>query len=307
MDRAPADNDDNGSAEAELFRVGPGYLAYWMHVATHHSTLNDRERTVILAFGSALGDLLRHRNSVESARRRAIPVSRLDRSARPSEAVQAALIDATKDFFLSYYAAVSTMASLTKRFPSVFDNPPHTSNEKFLEWMAGIGLFRPRWDTLRAARDFRTLIDHPAAKQPYRWATVFDQDGILRAGLHGPAGVTGNIPAGSQRVGDGDEWAEGDAWTFVAPDEDEVLTLLAVQLNAIVDRIQAQRFNPESLPCAWEPPNGDGDPDEGYPTFAIGSGVIAGTGSMTPDLSPEDREKIDAILAPYVEAIRRTR
>ncbi|MGO2518511.1 MAG: hypothetical protein ACTH8F_00160 [Microbacterium sp.] len=172
--------------------------------------------------------------------------------------------------------------------------------------MTDIALFRDRWDTLRLARDFRTLLDHPAAKQPYDWATVVD-DGILRAGLHGPAGTTGNIPAGAERVDDGAQWAEGDAWTFVAPDEDEVLTLLAVQLNSIVDRIQAERFEPRSLPCDWEPPNGEGDSEDGYPMFAMGGGVITGTGPMTPDLSPADRERIDAILAPYIEAIREER
>lgn len=296
--------DDDGPQQPELFRIGPGYIARWMHIATHHNTLDARERTVVLAFGSALGDLMRHRNSVESARRRGVPVSKLDKSTRPSPEVQAALIEATKDFFLSYYSVVSAMASLVKRFPSVFDNPPHTSNEKFLEWMKDIALFSEHWPKLRAARDFRTLIDHPAAKQPYSWGTVDDVSGALRAALHGPAGATGNIPEGAEHLKDGEEWHEEDAWTFVAPDEDEVLTLLAVQLNAIVDRIQIARFNPESLPCDWEESYREGDTERGYPVFAIGNGVITGEGPMTPELSAEDRERINAILAPYLTAIR---
>ncbi|WP_324013475.1 hypothetical protein [Microbacterium sp. JZ37] len=266
--------------------------------------MSDRERTVVLAFGRALGDLLRHRNAVEAARRGAISVSKLDRNSRPSRAVQESVINATKDFFLSYYAAVSAMVSLVKRFPSVFDNPPHTKNEKFLEWMVGIALFPDRWDTLRLARDFRTLLDHPAGKQPDEWVTGPDQDGILRAGLYGPAGMTGNIPAGAERISPHAQWPDGTAWIFVAPDEDEVLTLLAVQLNSIVDRIQAERFNPESIPCGWEPPRGQDDPQDGYPTFATRDGVVAQTGPMTPELSPADRKRIDAILAPYIEAMR---
>lgn len=288
-----------------MFRVGPGYIAYWMHNATHHNTLSDRELTSLLGFGRALGDLLRHRTAVEAARRAAIPVSRLDRSRTPSSAVQDGLVDATKDFFLSYYAALSAMASVVKRFPSVFGEAPHTSNERFLEWMTGIALFRDRWDVLRA-RDFRTLLDHPAAKQPYSWLTVLDDDGNLRAGVHGPEGITGNIPAGAERVPEEHANApfNGSAWVFIAPDEDEVLTLLAVQLNSLADRIQVQRFDKESLPCGWEPPNGEGDPAEGYPTFAIGDGVVVGSGPMTPELSEEDRSRIDAILAPYIQAIR---
>lgn len=304
MDREPTVGDGVDSPPAELFRVGPGYIDYWMHVATHHSTLDAREQTVVRAFGRALGDLMRHRNAVESARRGWISVSRLDRSSRPSPAVQAALFSATKDFYLSYYAAVSAMASLVKRFPSVFENPPHRSNERFLEWMTGIALFSHRWNTLRAARDFRTLVDHPAGKQPYDWGTVDDGTGLLSAGLHGPAGATGNIPAGAESVAGGEPWAEGDDWTFLAPDEDEVLTLLAVQLNAIVDRIQIERFNPDSLPCGWEPSYTDGDVEGGYPHFAIFDGTITGSGPMTPEISAEDRARIDAILAPYVKSIR---
>ncbi len=307
MNHVQADYNGPVPRQAELFRVGPGYLAYWMHVATHHSTLNDRERIVVVTLGRALGDLLRHRNAVEAARRRGIPVSKLDRSAPPSRETHAALIDATKDFFLSYYSAVSAMASLTKRFPTVFENPPHASNEKFLEWLARIALFREHWATLRAARDFRTLLDHPAAKQPYHWATLLDEDGILRAALHGPAGSTGNIPAGATGVDEREQRTENDAWTFVAPDEDEVLTLLAVQLNVLVARIQAERLDRSSLPCAWEPPNGEGDPERGYPILAIDSGTVTGTGPMTPTLSRADRERIDAILAPYIEAIRKER
>ncbi|MFT0140680.1 hypothetical protein ACEK07_44930 [Alcanivoracaceae bacterium MT1] len=303
MHPTPA-GDGSKPAQPELFRVGPGYLAYWAHIATHHNTLSDREYTVVTAFISALGQLLRHRNAIESARRGAIAVSPLDLSTRPDENVRADLINATKDFFLNFYSAVSEMASLMKRFPKVFINPPHASNERFLEWMKRIALFADRWDTLRAARNFRTLIDHPASKQPYEWATGHDGSGILRAGILGAAGKTGNIPTGAQSAADTPLGEKGVAWTFVAPDEDEVLTLLAVQLNVIVQLIQKEHYNPDSLPCAWEPQLGNGDPEGGYPMFAIDDGVVAKTGPMTPDLSEGDRKRIEEILAPYIEEIR---
>ena len=211
---------------------------------------------------------------------------------------------ATKDFYLSFYSSVSALAGVVKRFPSIFGHAPQHSNERFLEWMTSIALFKDQWHLLQAARNFRTLLDHPASKQPYEWGTVIDRDGYLRTMLHGPAGYTGNIPEGAEKVPSEMQLRDDDAWIFIAPDEDRVLSLLSVQLNALADRIQVDRFNPEALPCGWVPPNGDEDPAEGYPLFAIGPGVIVGDGPMTPEVSAEDQARIDAILEPYVKKIR---
>jgi hypothetical protein len=280
-----------------------------MHNAIHHNTLDDRQRRAILALGQSLGQLVRHRNAIEAARRTFIPVSKLDGRRKPSPTEQQGLFDATKDFYLSFYSAVSAFAGVVKRFQSIFGEVPHRSNERFLEWLRDFALFDEHWDTLRSARDFRTLIDHPASKQPFEWGLAEDGDGQLRAMLHGPAGQSGNIPDGAELLAATESTDEiallpDDAWMFVAPDEDRVLTLLAVQLNAIVDRVQIEQFRADSVPCNFVPPNGDGDPDDGYPIFAIMAGEIIGSGPMTPILTPEDQARIDAILAPYIQRIR---
>ncbi|WP_144785705.1 hypothetical protein [Microbacterium sp. BH-3-3-3] len=289
---------------ARLFRIGPGYVSRWMHNATYHNALDDRERRAIVSLGQSLDQLIRRRDALEAARRACIPVSRLDTRNSLTGSQQRAIFAATKDFFLNYYAAVSAMASVVARFGSIFPGAPTRSNEKFLEWLTNIALLEEHWDVLRSARQFRTLIDHPASKQPYEWGTV-DDEGYVRAMLHGPASLMGNLPEGATLIGPGKEaFHIDDVWAFIAPDEDMVLTLVAVQLNALIDRIQVHRFRPESLPCGWEVPHGDEDPEEGYPVFAIGPGTVMGSGPMTPEVSDEDRAKIAAILAPYEAAIR---
>lgn len=298
-----SDSQPEGNA-ARLFRIGPGYVSRWMHNATHHNSLDDRERRAIVSLGQSLDQLIRRRDALEAARRACIPVSTLDIRTDPTGSQQRTIFAATKDFFLNYYAAVSSMASVVARFGSIFQGAPTRSNEKFLEWVKDLALFAEHWEVLRSARQFRTLIDHPASKQPYEWGTV-DDDGYVRAMLHGPASLVGNIPEGATLIGRGREaFHRDDVWAFIAPDEDVVLTLVAVQLNALIDRIQVHRFRPESLPCGWDVPHGDDDPAEGYPIFAIAPGKVLGSGPMTPVVSNEDRARIAAILAPYEAAIR---
>lgn len=289
-----------------LFRVGPGYVERWMHIALHHNTLNEHETKAVREVGNSLGALIRHRNAIETARRSFMPASLLDVRTRPANDVQEALFGATTDFILNFYAAVSAMAGMVKRFSVELGSAPHASNERFLEWLANIGLFSDQFDTLRAARDFRTIIDHKASNQPYAWATTVDDYGLLRAYLHGPASRTGAIPRGAQALPAGTPpLPDGYDWLFLAPDEDRVLTLLAVQLNMLIPLIQEKRYRADSLPCDWRMRPGPGEPEGGYPEYAYKSGTIVNEGPMLPALTDEDQLAIDAILEKYVNEIRR--
>ena len=289
-----------------LFRVGPGYVERWIHIALHHNTVNAHESKAVREVGSSLGALIRHRNAIESARRSFMPASALDVRTRPRRDEQEALFAATTDFFLNFYAAVSSLAGMVKRFAAELGSAPHASNERFLEWLAEIGFFTDEFDTLRAARDFRSIIDHKASNQPYAWATTVDDHGYLRAYLHGPASRTGAMPRGAQTPPEGTPpLPDGHDWLFLAPDEDRVLTLLAVQLNMLIPLIQETRYRAESLPCDWSMRPGSGEPEGGYPEYAYKSGTIVGEGPMSPELTDQDQQAINTILAKYVDEIRR--
>jgi len=294
-------NDDR-MGQDRLFRIGPGFITYWLHIATHHNTLNQHELKAVRAFTSSLGALIGHRNAVERARRAFLSVSSLDKKVRPTAAEQEALFDATRDFYLTFYFALSNMASMVARFSDVWKNPPTRSNKRFLEWYEPTAMFKEEYPLLNRARQFRNVLDHAASAQPYDWATGIGADGFLEASLHGPNNRDGVAPDGSEQIPRELAFPLEHDWMFVAPDVDRVLCVLAVQLNMLVPLIQEKRFIPESALCTWENILGNGDPEGGYPILAYREGTIveARDGLV---LSAEDQAAVDAIYQRYADEL----
>lgn len=296
---------DSPRSVDDLFRVGPGYINYWMHEATEHWTIAAPEAKAVRELGYTLGQLMKRRNGVEDARRKFTPASSLYKPnlAERTEA-QRGLFDATSGFFLMYYSALSALVGVAVRFrPELREGMgevPHRSNSKFLAWLKPHAMLPSQFDVLTDARQFRTVLDHKASAQPYEWGTmVRESEGLVRAVLHGPAGQGGNIPDGALPLLGDHPFPEDHDWAFYAPDEDLVLTCLAVQMNALFPRINAHRFRQDSMRCTWANRLGPHDPEEGYPIFAAMAGTIETVEPHMPDLSPEDRAAIDAILAKY--------
>lgn len=283
------------TAQHGLFRIGLGYIDYWMHEPEHWS-VSDKEQRALADLDEALRRLVGKRNTVETARRAFVPVSSLDTESRPRNEVQVALFEATQDFYLNFYATLSSFVSVLTRFKDELGDVPHTSNQKFLTWLETHALMHEiAIPLLQEARQFRAVLDHKASHQPYEWGTTMAESGA-RIVLHGESSRNGSIPDGALRVIDGlDDFPEETGWTFVAPDEDKVLAALAVQLNAIFPRIQPFRANDIVMRhCKWElPPRAD-TPASGYPILAHMSGTITGAygpGEPMPHRTPTKARK----------------
>lgn len=289
----------------DLFRVGPGYINYWMHEATSHWTISESELKAVRELGYTLGQLMKRRNEVEDARRKFTPASSLYKPSLAERTEhQRGLFDATSGFFLMYYSALSALVGVAVRFrPELREGMgevPHRSNSKFLAWLKPHAMLPSYFDVLTDARQFRTVLDHKASTQPYERGTmVRESEGLVRAVLHGPASQEGNIPDGALPLLDDHPFPEDHDWAFYAPDEDLVLTSLAVQMNALFPRVNSHRFRPESTRCTWVNRLGPHDPEDGYPIFAAMSGTVTSVEPHMPELSPEDRAAIDEILAKY--------
>lgn len=285
--------------KADLFRIGPGYIQYWMHEGLEHWRISDREAAALRELGLSLGRLITHRNSVQTARREFLPASSFASDPQPETDAQHGLFAATADFFLNYYSALSALAGVMVRFRDVFGDVPHSNNTRFLAWLEPHALFKEELPILTEARKFRAAIDHKADKQPYQWATVVPQDGHVRAMLHGPAGQSGSIPDGALPRFENDFLPPDHVWTFIAPDEDRVLSVLAVQMNALFPRIQAERGKGDMVRCQWVNRLGKGDPVGGYPVLAPTAGTVVDVQPMGVQISEEDEAAIRQILQKY--------
>lgn len=296
----------------ELFRIGQGYIDIWIHQASGHWRTNPSEKAALLELEEGLRRLIKKRDGVEAARRSFMPASPMDRRTHPKSEDQEALFDTTQDFYLTYYATVSAFASFLSRFSNELrNNIPHRSNQKFLKWLREFALFPDiSIPLLEEARQFRALLDHKASHQPYEWSTA-GVEGWIRIILHGPAGQNGAIPEGAMNELAGlDRLPEGHTWTFVAPDEDQVLSALALQLNAFMPRLSGFRHDDHlTRSCRWEPISHPDDPAGGYPTFAIESGIVtfSGPAAEAPPMQHSIAKKklkpaeIDKILSKYFE------
>tara|TARA_B100000519_G_scaffold151188_1_gene132134 strand:+ start:987 stop:1859 length:873 start_codon:yes stop_codon:yes gene_type:complete len=268
--------------ETQLFRIGPGYVEYWMHEVTHWN-VETRHHTVAIELGEAFMRLIAKRDAVENARRAFIPVSSLPTDELPSDTVQKALFDATHDFFQTYYSTLSAFASFLTRFRNELGDVPHGSNTKLLAWLEKRSLLTSEsMPVLGSARQFRALIDHRAQHQPFTWGTEARRGGA-RIFLHGPGSSSGGIPEGAmQTVPEEAELPDDHIWVFPAPDEDRVLSALAVQMNALFPRIQVHRMDKRKVrECNWAPRYGVGDPRDGYPILSAFPGRVVDAGPMS--------------------------
>ncbi|CAN5317337.1 hypothetical protein BH09ACT5_BH09ACT5_01280 [soil metagenome] len=291
-----------------LFRIGPAFVDYWIHEVSGHWITDAHEDAALLELEEGLRRLLKKREAVEKARRAFAKASSLDLRTRPSDAVQVDLYEATQDFYLTFYSTLSSFASFLKRFgKELGGDVPHRSNSKFIDWLEPRALHSDiSIPLLQEARQFRSLLDHKADRLPDWWGTA-NVEGFVRIFLHGPPLASGALPDGAMPRLPDQELPEGHEWTFVAPDEDRVLSALAIQLNAFIPVIGAHRQDDHrSRTCLWKPTLYENDP--GFPILAIADGTVVynGPASKAPPPPPKPFKKknlspreIDETLSKY--------
>jgi hypothetical protein len=283
------------SADSALFRIGQGYIDYWLHEPAHWKK-QEHEEVALLDLEESLRRLISARDSVEDARRAFTSASSLAPRVDVNDDIQQGMFVATHNFFNEFYTTLSSMASVFSRFSKELEGSvPHRSNQKFLEWLRPRALMEAvALPLLEESRRFRTMLAHKASFPPYEWGTVV-VDGLVRLMLHGATGQGGRIPEGAlQTLDELDGLPEGYGWHFVAPDEDRVLAALAIQLNAIFPLIGSHRVDDHMMrTCLWEPPRRADSPPDGYPIFAIAPGTVAYVGeSSTAPLSVPPTKKL---------------
>lgn len=264
----------NGAQQIPFhFRIGPTYVDLWAHEFTHWES-TESQTDAMLGLEESLHSLLRKRDELQSARG-----ALLGRSSsyypevHPTERQQAALFTATHDFFHTYYSAVSAMLSVIKRHTTIFGEAPTHSIGKFLTWWKPKGLFMEQaYPLLEKARAFRAFLDHKESHPPYIWHTV-DEGGLTKIMLVGSPNAKGAIPEGALKHPKG--------WAIMAPDEDLVVSALAVQLNTLVREIGIHADTSSVLKCPWEPKPHPEDPGLGYPIFAHRDGIVGETYTRT--------------------------
>ncbi|WP_053353869.1 hypothetical protein [Leucobacter musarum] len=278
------------NANFQFFNVGRGYVDHWVHETTHWR-LEQKHTHAIRELQESLYRLIAKRDKIHEARRKFIPVSSIASFNEPSNETQQELYSAVQDFFLQYYSTLSAFASMLSRFRNVLGDVPHSTNTKFLKWLAPRALHaEATMDLLTEARQYRNLLDHQGRHQPFDWATLRFGEGPTQVGIHGPVGESGHIPDGAQRI-DSIEILSGftpesSDWIFIAPDEDKVLTSLAVQMNAIFPFISGKIMDPESTKnCQWKLILQADDPQQGYPIFAAADGIVQGPKKTHPGAS----------------------
>ncbi|QDW28615.1 hypothetical protein FFF93_001555 [Arthrobacter sp. KBS0702] len=208
----------------------------------------------------SLKSLLQKRDLIQTARGAFGPVSVYYPNAHPTPRQQEALFNATHDFFHTYYSAVSALLSVIRRHADTFGEAPTHSIARFLTWWKPKGLFmEDAYPLLEKARAFRAFLDHKESHPPYTWQTV-DNNGLTKIMLVGSPNAKGGIPEGTAKHPTG--------WAIMAPDEDLVVSALAVQLNALIPEIGANADIARALNCTWEAKATADDVGHGYPVFA---------------------------------------
>lgn len=266
----------------EFFNVGRGYIKYWAHESTHWK-VEAKLRYAVQELKESFYRLITQRDKVHQARRAFLDVSTIPSFDEPTGEMKSALFDAVHDFYQTYYSTLSSLSSLFTRFRDILGEVPHRSNEKFLDWLEPRALGGNEViSLLRSAREYRTLLDHKASHQPYDWATMRFGDAPVVIALHGPASQSGTFPKGAAAIESFELipsfLPETSDWMMIAPDEDKVLTGLALQLNAVFPILSAKLTDRDVLrACQWKLELGQGDPQQGYPIFAAVSGRVAFT------------------------------
>ena len=263
------EDSPNQTTPPFAFRMGPGYVTWWMHNFDHWKS-SENQLLAVRGLDASFKRLMEKRDQLQMARGPFGPVSIYYPEAHPTHRQQENLFHATLDFFNAYYAAVSAFSTLIKRHRNVFGDSPNNSVSKFLTWWKPKGLFMDAaHPILEAARAFRAMFAHAESRPAYNWHTAVDQ------------GLTKIVLIGQGKVPEGAEPYEADTWAFLAPDEDLVVSALAVQLNAAIPEIQAGRGMAKTLHCTWEPPASSDDVSLNYPLFAHRAGTLEETFTQT--------------------------
>lgn len=263
----------NGSPKVPFhFRVGPGYVDLWAHEFTHWDSTDGQTHTMT-DLEESLHNLLKKRDQLQMARGIFGQVSVYYPNVHPTLRQQEALFGATHDFFHTYYSAVSAMLSVIRRHTDTFGEAPTHSIAKFLTWWKPKGIFMDHaYPLLEKARAFRAFLDHKESHPPYTWHTV-DQNGLTKIMLVGSPNAKGGIPEGTAKHPSG--------WALMAPDEDLVVSALAVQLNALIPEIGANADISRVLKCTWAPKPTPDDVGLGYPIFAHRDAKLVDTYTRT--------------------------
>ncbi|WP_224779315.1 hypothetical protein [Leucobacter sp. Psy1] len=206
--------------------------------------------------------------------------------------MQQTLYGAVHDFYQTYYSTLSALSSLYSRFRDILGEVPHRSNEKFLNWLEPRALGGDEaMSLLREAREYRNLLDHKASHQPYDWVTFQIDNGPAVVALHGASSQSGKMPDGAKLIESLEEFSglipTTSDWMVFAPDEDRVLTSLAVQMNAVFPLIGASLVDVGSLKaCSWTLTLSESDPQSGYPIYAASDGeLLTSRGDRQPGAS----------------------
>jgi hypothetical protein len=254
------------------FRVGPGYIDHWAHTFTHWESTEGQKHSMA-DLEESLKNLLQKRDRIQTARGAFGPVSVYYPDAHPTSRQQEALFSATHDFFHSYYSSVSALLSVIRRHTNTFGEAPTHSVAKFLTWWKPKGLFMDQvYPMLEKARAFRAMLDHKESHPPYTWHTA-DHNGLTKIMLVGSPNAKGGIPEGAAKHPTG--------WAIMAPDEDLVVSALAVQLNALIPEIGSNTDISNVLQCTWEAKTTPDDVAGGYPIFAHRDGTVGDTYTRT--------------------------
>lgn len=249
-----------------FFRITPKYVTYWIHMFEHWEPReNQNEAATVLS--ESLSRLLEKRDQVQAARGAFGPVSIYYPNAHPTPRQQENLYHATAEFFNAYYTAVSAFSSLIKRHWEVFGDSPNGSVAKFLSWWKTKSPFmEDAYPILESARLFRAMQSHTESHPTYVWHTWEDRE-LTRIFLLGSPNSQGKIPAGTEQ--------REDKWVLAAPDEDLVVSALAVQLNAVIPAIEESKSKKKAMHCTWQLPNTLDDLTSNFPIFAHRDGYVA--------------------------------
>jgi hypothetical protein len=255
-----------------FFRVGPRYIDYWCHEFTHWDS-NAGQKETYTDLEESLKNLLKKRDQLQSARGVFGQVSVFYPDTHPTPRQKEALFGATHDFFHAYYSAASALLSVIRRHTAVFGEAPTNSISKFLTWWKPKSVFMDEaYPLLEKARAFRAFLDHKESYPPYTWHTA-SLNGLTKILLVGSANAKGGIPEGAKKHPQG--------WAIMAPDEDLVVSALAIQLNALIPEIGANTDISKALNCTWELPSSPDDDGQEFPIFAHKDGQVGDVYTQT--------------------------
>jgi hypothetical protein len=165
----------------------------------------------------------------------------------PTEKQRRLIYNRTKNYFDTYYGALSHLSSVVSRFSKVFGGKAFSDNAKFVRWMkdfVGLPYEESGRDNtfffLENARLFRALLNHPQQFPVLDWSTETSYNyRVPRLVLHGPESRSGVIPNGSSRANL--PWVNA-AWRFDAPPEVSVTNSLANAAVSVLAAVLADRL-----------------------------------------------------------------